>query len=133
MNKIHIIYSTALKIKPLGNPLQKAVFNKALSHIFHMCMLPTPPQPHFPSKLLIWFHLKNCLRHKEVKLSNISQNTKMKEYTNQCNRILYCFLLSLHINHLTTTQIYLVTLYELPPPRPATTIKCCFHTVLTIQ
>ncbi len=36
-------------------------------------VLAVSPKRHFPSKLLRWFHLNNCSRYKEVKLSSVSQ------------------------------------------------------------
>ncbi len=66
-------------------------------------------------------HLKNCLKPKQVKLSNTSQKkVKIKVESNEYKFVQQnFFLLSSPINHLTTPQFHLVS-----PPQTAATVKC---------
>ena len=98
----------------------------SLCHVSFRCLsvVCSSTKETFP---LICFQINNCLRPKEVKLSNITkmQRKIRRMYPNKCSRT---FSLFYPIYHLPTSQIYPVTLskqLKLPPPRSATKIKCC--------
>lgn len=74
--------------------------------IFMVCLLGFPPKS-FPSKLLRWFHLNNCLRHKQVKTSNISHKNKTREKSKILLYICVAEVFFFSINHFTTSEIQL--------------------------
>lgn len=51
--------------------------------IFQMSASLAIPKSYFPSKLLTWFHLNNCLIHREVQLSYIFHFVKNIQFTLQ--------------------------------------------------
>lgn len=84
----------------------------SVCHVSHVCDLLAPPKRLFPSKLLAWFHFKNCLRLREVKIVNISNTLQVQTLkTDMCLRNNFFLLLS-PIKHLTTPHFYLVTLWR---------------------